>query len=69
MKLKRVKEVNGGGSKKYKEFNEERAKKLYEDLLLQYLRSGTSEVEADQRAKTIIKKQCSIRRLPFWEWL
>jgi len=55
--------------KKYKELTEERAKKLYEELMLQYLKSGISEVEADKRAKAIIKKQCSIRGLPFWQWL
>ena len=68
LELKHIKEVGGSG-KKYKEFDEERAKKLYEKLLLQYLRSGASEVEADQKAKAIIKKQCNIRGMPFWPWL
>lgn len=54
--------------KKYKEFTEERAKKLYEDLMLQYLKSGASEVDADRKAKAIIRKQCSIRGMPFWPW-
>jgi hypothetical protein len=54
--------------KKYKEFTEERAKKLYEDLMLQYLKSGASEVDADRNAKAIIRKQCSIRGMPFWPW-
>ena len=55
--------------KKYKEFTEERAKKLYEELLLQYLKSGTGEVEADRKAKAIIRKQCSIRGMMFWSWI
>jgi len=56
-------------SKKYKEFTEERAKKLYEELMLQYLKSGTSETDADRKAKAIIRKQCSIRGMPFWPWI
>nr|AFK24831.1 hypothetical protein Josef01_02j05_42 [uncultured archaeon] len=55
--------------KKYKEFTEERAKKLYGELMLQYLKGGTSEVEADRKAKAIIRKQCSIRGMPFWPWV
>ena len=55
--------------KKYKEFTEERAKKLYEELLLQYLKSGTAEAEADRKAKAIIRKQCSIRGMPMWRWI
>ena len=55
--------------KKYKEFTEERAKKLYEELMLQYLKSGASEIEADMKAKGIIRKQCSIRGMPFWPWV
>ena len=69
MELKCIDEVGVTSNKKYKEFTEERAKKLYEELLLQYLRSGASEVEADQKAKAIIKKQCNLRRMPFWSWL
>jgi hypothetical protein len=69
MELKRIDEVGVTSNKKYKEFTEERAKKLYEELLLQYLRSGASEVEADQKAKAIIKKQCNLRKMPFWSWL
>jgi len=65
--MKRVDKQDTG--KKYKEFTEERAKKLYEELMLQYLKSGVSEVDADKKTKAIIKKQCSIRGLPFWQWL
>ncbi|HEY3094833.1 MAG TPA: hypothetical protein VGJ42_03635 [Nitrososphaera sp.] len=54
--------------KKYKEFTEDRAKKLYAELMLQYLKSGSSEVEAVRKAKAIIRKQCSIRGVPFWLW-
>jgi hypothetical protein len=55
--------------KKYKEFTEERAKRLYEELLLQYINTGINEVQADKKAKAIIKKQCSIRGLSYWDWL
>lgn len=55
--------------KKYKEFTEERAKKLYQDLMLQYLKNGINELEADRKAKAIIRKQCSIRNMPFWTWI
>ena len=54
--------------KKYKEFTEERAKKLYEELMLQYLKSGATEIDADRKAKSIIRKQCSIRGMSFWSW-
>lgn len=59
----------GGSEKKYKELTEERAKKLYEELMLQYLKQGASEIEADGKAKAIIRKQCSIRGIEFWSWL
>jgi hypothetical protein len=55
--------------KKYKEFTEERAKRLYEDLILQYLKSSSSEIEAVEKAKGIIRKQCRIRDIPFWSWI
>ncbi|MDQ5870151.1 MAG: hypothetical protein M3530_10570 [Thermoproteota archaeon] len=60
-----------GQVKKYKEFSEERARRLYEQLLLQFLNSPyrLSEVEAAQRARYIIKKQCFIRGVPIWTWL
>jgi hypothetical protein len=57
-------------SKNYKEFNEERAKRLYEDLLLQFLKSSKyNEFEASQKARSIIRKQCVLRNMPFWPWL
>lgn len=55
--------------RKYKEFSEERAKKLYEELLVQYLKSGRNEIEAAERAKRIIRKQCSIRGISLWNWV
>jgi hypothetical protein len=57
--------------KKYKEFSEERARRLYEQLLLQFLNPPyrLSEVEAAKRARYIIKKQCLIRGVPIWIWL
>jgi len=54
--------------KKVQGITEERAKKLYEELMLQYLKSGTDEIEANKKAKAIIRKQCSIRGMPFWSW-
>ena len=57
-------------SKYYKEFTEERAKRLYEDLLLQFLKSGKyNEFEASQKARSIIRKQCLMRHMPFWPWI
>src|SRR5215475_12515850 len=50
----------------YKEFNEVRAKKLYEELILQYLRKSKSEMEAVENARSIIRKQCKIRNIPTW---
>jgi len=54
--------------KKYKDLTEERAKKLYEEIMLQYLRAGAAALDADRKAKAIIRKQCSIRGLPPWPW-
>jgi len=54
---------------KYKEFSEERAKKLYEELLVQYLKSGHNEIEASEKAKSIIRKQCSMRGITVWNWV
>lgn len=61
--------VAGSNKKHYKELTEDRAKKLYEELMLQYLKGGTSEVEADRKAKAILRKQCNIRGMPYWPWL
>jgi hypothetical protein len=63
------KEKNQDNNKKYKEFTEERAKKLYEDLLLQYLKSSSNEIEAAEKAKGIIRKQCKIRDIQLWSWV
>jgi hypothetical protein len=62
-------EPQNQGVKKYKELTEERAKKLYEELMLQYLRTGQNEMEADKKAKAVIRKQCNIRQMSFWSWL
>ena len=57
------------GQKGYKEFNEERAKKLYEEIFLQYLKKGNlSEEESINRSKTIIRKQCKLRGIEPWSW-
>ena len=56
--------------KSYKEFPEERAKKLYEELLIQFMRTKSiNEVEAARRARQIIRKQCAIRGIKVWSWL
>ena len=56
--------------KNYKEFNEERAKKLYEEVFLQYLKKGNiSEEESITRSKNIIKKQCEMRGIKPWSWV
>ncbi|WP_337863270.1 hypothetical protein [Nitrososphaera sp.] len=53
----------------YKEFTEERAKKLYEEVMLQYLKAGADELEAAGKARAVVRKQCAIRNMPFWPWL
>ena len=54
--------------KSYKEFTEIRAKKLYEELMIQYLKNYT-ETEAAEKARNIIKEQCRIRGIPYWSWI
>ena len=54
---------------KYKGFTEERAKKLYGELLIQYLKKNYNEIEASERAKKIIRKQCSMRGMSSWDWI
>jgi hypothetical protein len=59
-----------GGKKVYKEFSEERAKKLYEELLIHFLRTKSiNEIEAAGRARKIIRNQCAIRGIEVWKWL
>lgn len=53
----------------YKEFTEERAKKLYEQIILQYLGKSVSEQEAAERARSIVRKQCRIRGIEAWPWI
>src|ERR671919_871971 len=53
----------------YKEFTEERAKKLYEELILQYMSKEIGEQEAARRAQVIIRKQCAVRGIIIWPWL
>lgn len=54
----------------YKEFTEERAKKLYEEVFLQYLKKGNmSEEESIERSKRVIRKQCSLRNIEPWPWV
>ncbi|HEY0580034.1 MAG TPA: hypothetical protein VGC75_04950 [Candidatus Nitrosocosmicus sp.] len=56
--------------KRYKEFDEERAKKLFEEIFLQYLKKGNmSEEESINRSKTIIRKQCELRGIKPWPWV
>ena len=57
-------------SKSYNEFNEERAKKLFEEVFIQYLKKGTmSEEESINRSKMIIRKQCELRGIEPWAWI
>lgn len=54
----------------YKEFTEERAKKLYQEIFLQYLKKGNlNEEESIERSKSIIRKQCSLRNIEPWSWV
>ena len=53
----------------YKEFTEERAKKLYEELILEYTSKEIGEQEAARRAQVIIRKQCTLRGIEMWPWL
>ena len=55
-------------SHKYKEFTEEKAKNLYEKLLIYYLKNN-SELDASIKAKSIIRKQCNIRNITPWTWV
>lgn len=55
-------------SRKYKEFTEERAKQLYHELFIQYLKNS-NEMESAEKARRIIRKQCSIRGIPYWAWI
>ncbi len=65
--MKKAKDIK---LKSYKEFNEDRAKKLYEEIFLQYIKKGNiSEVESINRSKTIIKRQCEIRGIKPWSWI
>lgn len=56
-------------SSNYKEFTEERAKKLFEQLILQYLGKEIDEQEAVERARAIIRKQCIVRGIKIWPWV
>ncbi len=65
IKTKKIKKMND-----YKEFTEERAKKLYEEIFLQYLKKGNiSEAESIERSKKIIRKQCLMRNIEPWSWV
>ncbi len=58
-----------GKEKRYKDFTEERAKKLLEEVMLQYIGSGSTDLEAVEKAKAVVRKQCAIRKIPYWQWL
>lgn len=65
IRTKKTKKIND-----YKEFTEERAKKLYEEIFLQYLKKGNiSEAESIERSKKIIRKQCLMRNIEPWSWV
>jgi hypothetical protein len=60
---------NKNRNRSYKEFTEERAKKLYGELFIQYLKKSCKEEEAAEKARAIIRKQCRLRGIPFWSWI
>jgi hypothetical protein len=62
------KDSDGNKDRNYKEFSEERAKKLYAELLVQYLKKSCKEEEAAEKARAIIRKQCRLRGMHFWSW-
>jgi hypothetical protein len=68
-KTKRDQRLDHKNIARYKEFTEERAKKLYEQLILQYLNKSVSDQEAVERARIIIRKQCMIRGIETWPWV
>jgi hypothetical protein len=55
-------------NRNYKEFTEERAKKLYAELMVQYLKKSCNEEEAAERSRAIIRKQCRLRGMTSWSW-
>jgi hypothetical protein len=64
------KKIDKADSKHYKEFTEDKAKELFEEIFLQYIKKGTmNEIESRNRSKSIIKKQCQIRGIKPWSWL
>ncbi len=67
--MKKAGEPAPGKEKKYKELTEDRAKKLYEEVLLQYLKSGLGDVGAAGKARAVVRRQCDIRGMPYWRWL
>jgi hypothetical protein len=58
----------GNRNRNYKEFSEERAKKLYAELLVQFLKKSCNEEEAAEKARAIIRKQCRLRGMTSWSW-
>ena len=64
-----MKGTNDVQDSKYKELTEERAKKLYEEVMIQYLKAGANDAEAAGKARAVVRKQCAIRNMPYWPWL
>ena len=52
-----------------KELTEEKAKQLYEKVLIFYLKNSKDEQEVSKKAKRIIKKQCQLRNIDPWDWI
>jgi hypothetical protein len=63
-----IEEGDGNKDRNYKEFSEERAKKLYAELLVQYLKKSCNEEEAAEKSRAIIRKQCRLRGMTIWLW-
>lgn len=56
-------------AKNYKELTEERAKQLYQEVMLQYLKAGMSESDSSSKAKAVVRRQCDLRGIEYWPWL
>lgn len=68
-KISPIPEISEDKRCHYKEFNEEKAKQLYEKLFIYYLKNSADEKESSRKAKAVIKKQCLIRNFPPWKWV
>jgi len=68
-KISPIQEITEDKRGNYKEFNEEKAKNLYEKLFIYYLKNSGNEKESSRKAKAVIKKQCLLRNFHPWKWV